>query len=38
MANPQRQARTGDNQIEQCRVDLAAAIRWAVRLGLHEGI
>jgi ribulose-5-phosphate 4-epimerase/fuculose-1-phosphate aldolase len=38
MANPQRQARTGNNQIEQCRVDLAAAIRWAVRLGLHEGI
>jgi ribulose-5-phosphate 4-epimerase/fuculose-1-phosphate aldolase len=33
-----RIVRGGDNHIEQCRVDLAAAIRWAVRLGLHEGI
>ncbi|MGE4219128.1 MAG: aldolase [Alphaproteobacteria bacterium] len=24
--------------LRQCRIDLAAAFRWAVRLGLHEGV
>lgn len=27
-----------ENDIEALRVDLAAALRWAARLGLHEGI
>ena len=26
------------DRLWQCRVDLAAAFRWAVRLGLHEGV
>lgn len=38
MASQPRLARAGDNAIAQYRIDLAAAIRWAVRLGLHEGI
>ena len=25
-------------RMRQCRVDLAAAFRWAVRMGLHEGV
>lgn len=34
----QRVARIGDNQIGQLRIDLAAALRLAVRFGMQEGI
>jgi ribulose-5-phosphate 4-epimerase/fuculose-1-phosphate aldolase len=38
MKSGSRVTGAGDNQVYQYRVDLAAALRLAVRLGLHEGI
>jgi len=38
MAGPDQESNAMHDEIRQARVDLAAALRWAVKFDLHEGI